>query len=227
MIDVYISVLPLMQLFNFLLVSKLDLFFHLFGFYKEHWRAWHLGLSFFSVQPSQSSITSLFLQTMKKRDGKNSCEQLVCSPGVGLVFKYPFLMEACILWKQNKKIIQSSLYLLPSHIMWHRFADLKEAWKSKTNKKSCSRVFLCLVSSQLNQAKSSAGPLYADHVKLILETLFSSPNSLTQHLTQWPGKKKKKQRSGASGDLWFWGNDSYDWCKDPLPIPSSQKSPSS
>lgn len=28
-------------------MSKLDLFFHLFGFYKEHWRAWHLGLIFF------------------------------------------------------------------------------------------------------------------------------------------------------------------------------------
>lgn len=39
---------------------------------------------------------------MKKRDGKNSCEHLVCSPGVWLVFKYPLLREACIPWKQNK-----------------------------------------------------------------------------------------------------------------------------
>lgn len=176
---------------------------------------------------------------MKKRDGKNSCEQLVCSPGVWLVFKYPLLREACVPWKPLKKLnSEFSLFAALTHDVTQICRDsCEEPEKSKQTRKAASGNLMGFFSLWSHPSWMKQRALQ-DLPRQILENPSSShhANPLC-HLH--PLLCSRKQQSGRrAGVLWFCGDTTAVtlvlFCPQTCTlgqrastIPSSQKSPGS
>lgn len=195
-------------------MSKLDLFFHLFGFYKEHWRAWHLGLFFFII--STLLVLDHFIVSANNEEERWK-EQLWtaglltrCLTGIQVS---SFEGGLCSLKTPEKA--KSRVQFICCLDTWcdtdlQRF--LRGAWKIKTNKKSCFRkphgVFFSLVIPQLNEAESSARPSQADFRESFLFS--SSKSSLSSSPTVV--FKKATVRMQSWSPLVLWGHNRGDSC---------------